>query len=118
MEPVVLVGIGGAAGAVLRCLIGESLPADPFPWGTLAVNMLGSFALGLVVFGGAGGDAALLVGTGVCGSFTTFSSFSVAGVRLWESGERHLAAAHAIGNFAASAAAVGAAWGAATLLIS
>lgn len=117
MEPVVLVGLGGAVGAVLRYLVGESLPADPFPWGTLAVNVLGSFALGLVVFGSVGGDAALLVGTGACGAFTTFSSFSVAGVRLWESGERRLAEVHAIGNFVLSAAAVGVAWGVSTLLV-
>lgn len=117
MEPALLVGVGGAVGAVLRYLVGESLPADPFPWGTFAVNVLGSFALGLVVFGGLGGDAALLVGTGACGAFTTFSSFSVAAVRLWESGEHGLAAVHAIGNFAASAGAVGIAWAVGTLWV-
>jgi len=116
VEPLVLVGVGGAVGAALRYLVGESLPADPFPWGTLAVNVIGSFALGLIVFGGVGGDAALLVGTGVCGSFTTFSSFSVAAVRLWESGERRLAAVHAVANVAASAAAVGTAWAAVTVV--
>lgn len=110
MDPAFLVGSGGAVGAVARYLVGESLPSERFPWATLVVNVAGSFALGLVVFGGVGGDAALLIGTGACGSFTTFSSFSVAAVELWESGERRLAAAHAVGNFAASAAAVGLAW--------
>ena len=107
MDPAFLVGTGGAIGAVARYLVSESLPADRFPWATLVVNVVGSFALGLVVFGGVGGDAALLVGTGACGSFTTFSSFSVAAVRLWESGERRLAAAHAVGNFVSCALAVG-----------
>lgn len=107
MEPAVLVGTGGAVGAVLRYLVGEALPNDRFPWGTLAVNVLGSFALGLVAFGGVGGDAALLVGTGACGSFTTFSSFSVATVRLAEEGERRLATLHAVGTFLLSAAAAG-----------
>lgn len=107
MDPAVLVGSGGAAGAVLRYAVSESLPAERFPWATLVVNVVGSFALGLVVFAG---DAALLVGTGVCGSFTTFSSFSVAAVRLWEAGEKRLAVAHAVGNVALSAGAVSAAW--------
>ena len=107
MEPAFLVGTGGAVGAVLRYAVSESLPAGRFPWATLVVNVVGSFVLGTIAFGDVGGDVALLVGTGACGSFTTFSSFSVAAVRLWEEGERRLAALHAAGNFVLSAAAVG-----------
>jgi CrcB protein len=74
------------------------------------VNVVGSFALALVTFLGASSEVALLVGTGACGSFTTFSSFSFETVRLWETGERARAAVNAAGNLAAAGLAIGAAW--------
>ena len=83
MEPAHLVGTGGAIGAVARYTVGQLFTSDRVPFSTLSVNVVGSFALGLVVFAGLNSDAALLVGTGACGSFTTYSSFSVQSVRLW-----------------------------------
>jgi CrcB protein len=106
LPPAHLVGAGGAVGAVLRYLVASRLNRASRPYGTLAVNVVGSFVLGLVAFGGAGGDVALLVGTGACGSFTTFSSFSVGAVTLWQSGERARAAAYAAGTLAAAVAGV------------
>jgi CrcB protein len=76
----------------------------------VTVNVVGSFVLALVTFLGASHEAALLVGTGACGSFTTFSSFSFETVRLWETGERALASANALGNLVGAGVAVGAAW--------
>lgn len=98
MEPAHLVGTGGAVGAVCRHYVGVWLQHDRFPFGTLGVNVGGSFILGLVTFLGLPTDAALLVGTGACGSFTTYSSFSFETVRLWETGDRFRAALYAGGT--------------------
>ncbi|WP_049979601.1 fluoride efflux transporter CrcB [Halolamina rubra] len=108
----ILVGLGGALGATLRYAVGEAL-ADvdaPFPASTLAVNTLGTFVLGLLTFGGAGDDVLLLLGTGTCGAFTTFSSFSVETVRAWEDGDRTLATGYALGTLALAGVALGIAW--------
>lgn len=110
VDPAHLVGAGGAVGAVLRHLVGERVSENAFPVSTLTVNVVGSFALALVTFLGASSEVALLVGTGACGSFTTFSSFSFETVRLWETGERARAAVNAAGNLAAAGLAIGAAW--------
>lgn len=75
MDPVLSVGLGGAAGAAARFLLGTRI-ATPGR-ATLAVNVLGCFVLGLLTGGGVGGQVALGVGVGFCGSFTTFSSFAV-----------------------------------------
>ncbi|WP_427869016.1 fluoride efflux transporter FluC [Leucobacter luti] len=70
-----LVGVGGAAGALARAGVGAVLPG---PIGTLAVNVLGAFLLGLLLerFPGAP-RARLLLGTGVMGGFTTYSLLAV-----------------------------------------
>lgn len=106
VAPAYLVGIGGVVGAVLRHAVSEAVRRESFPVGTLTVNVLGSFVLGAVTFLGAGTDALLLVGTGACGSFTTFSSFSFHTVRLWEDGERTKSAVFALVNLVGSLAAV------------
>ena len=113
-EPAYLVGTGGAIGAVLRYLVANLIlwwrGPSTFPTSTLVVNVIGSFVLGLIVFGSAGTDAMLLVGVGICGAFTTYSSFSVQTVRLWEDGMRGYAVVNAISNLALSCLAVGVAW--------
>lgn len=81
--------IGGAIGAGGRYLLGGWLMAVPgpgFPWGTFAVNVLGSLAIG-VVFGLSqqgmlSSGASLFLAVGVLGGFTTFSSFSYETLRL------------------------------------
>jgi CrcB protein len=111
-----LVAAGGAAGSVARHLVGlTALGAPPqFPWGTLAVNVVGSFVLGAVL--GAvppGAPARLLLGTGLCGGFTTFSAFSAEAVALAERGQAGRAAAYVAASVALGvlAAAAGAAAG-------
>jgi CrcB protein len=91
---------GGAVGATARYGVGVALGGYPGRYATLAVNVLGSFALGAVVFGGLDGTLALLFGTGFCGAFTTFSSFSVQTVDLWRDGRRGASALYAVGNLA------------------
>ncbi len=95
---VAAVAAGGALGATGRYGVGRLLADYPGPYATLAVNVLGSFALGLVVFGGAESTAALLLGVGFCGAFTTFSSFGVQTVSLWRSGDRVESALNAAGT--------------------
>lgn len=98
MEPAHLLGTGGAIGAVLRYSVDRWLVHDRFPFSTLAVNVVGSFSLGLIVFLGLDSDVVLFLGSGACGSFTTYSSFSVQTVRLWETGDRFRAAIYALGT--------------------
>lgn len=105
-----LVGVGGALGAVIRYGVYTVLPTDDYPSATLVVNVFGSFLLGLVAFGGAGDGSALFVGVGICGAFTTYSSFSVDVVRLWERDRKGAAIGHAVGNLACALLAVGVAW--------
>ena len=78
------VAAGGAAGSWLRYLVARTLSpaASAFPWATLTVNVIGSFAMGLLAGGLArlGHQAEgwrLLIGVGVLGGFTTFSAFSL-----------------------------------------
>lgn len=110
LDPAHVVGTGGAIGAVLRHSVARLVDVEEFPAGTFAVNVLGSFALGFLTFVGADETLLLLLGTGVCGSFTTFSSFSVETVRLWETGERGRAVANAGGNLIGAGVALGVAW--------
>ena len=98
MLPTLLqVALGGAIGASGRYLTGVAairFMGPGFPWGTLAVNVLGSFIMGLVVVTlghlSANRFAPLLM-TGVLGGFTTFSAFSLDTLTLWERGQQALA---------------------------
>ncbi|BDH08706.1 fluoride efflux transporter CrcB [Streptomyces seoulensis] len=103
-----LVIVGGMAGAPLRYLTDRAVQKRhdaAFPWGTLTVNVLGCLILGLltgaVTAGAASSHVQLLIGTGLCGALTTYSTFSYETLRLTETGTRYLAAA----NVAASVAA-------------
>lgn len=110
VDPGVLVGIGGAVGALLRYVVYELTPNRGYPLATLIVNVVGSFALGVVIFAGMGEGALLFVGVGVCGAFTTYSTFAVDTVRLWEEGNIRASVAHAVSNLVCSLAGVGLAW--------
>ncbi len=82
-----LVATGGAAGSVVRYLVSLAALAafgGAFPWGTLAVNVIGSAAIGLAAGLGVEGPARLLAVTGFLGGFTTFSAFSLETGALFE----------------------------------
>lgn len=88
-----LVGLGGMVGSMLRYACYLLIPAGAFPFATFTVNIVGSFAIGLLL--GAAGrpeqqSMQLLLATGVCGGFTTFSAFSADGVRLAGEGKMGL----------------------------
>ncbi|MEQ0557666.1 fluoride efflux transporter CrcB [Amycolatopsis sp. NEAU-NG30] len=86
----VLVALGGAAGSVLRYLTDRRVQAwrdSPFPFGTLTVNIAGSFVLGFLsgwaLYGGLPSPVRSLVAVGFCGGLTTFSTFGYETVRLF-----------------------------------
>jgi len=106
VSPAYLVAIGGMGGAVLRHLVSEAITVDDFPAGTLTVNVLGSFVLAVVTFGGAGSTTTLAIGTGACGAFTTFSSFSYGVVSLWECDRGLIAVGYAAANLVGAVAVV------------
>jgi CrcB protein len=88
-----LVVLGAAVGAPLRYLTDlavQSVHDSVMPWGTFAVNVAGSFVLGVVAAAVAAGglppSASALVGTGFCGALTTFSTFGYETVRALRDG--------------------------------
>ncbi|MCX5441653.1 MULTISPECIES: fluoride efflux transporter CrcB [unclassified Streptomyces] len=103
-----LVIAGAMVGAPLRYLTDRAVQTrhdSVFPWGTFTVNVCGSLVLGLltgaVAAGAASPQVQLLIGTGLCGALTTYSTFSYETLRLGEDGARLFAVA----NVAASVAA-------------
>jgi fluoride exporter len=103
------VAVLGGLGALLRFaldgLVAERAGSE-FPWGTFAVNVSGSFVLGLLVGAALHGDGLLLAGTAVLGSYTTFSTWILEAHRLGEEGELALALANIAASLAAGAGAV------------
>ena len=87
------VGLLGALGAVTRFLVDRAVSARSrggLPWGTLVVNLTGTFALGLLGGAGVGDVLALLAGTAALGSYTTFSTWMFESHRLAEDGRGRL----------------------------
>jgi fluoride exporter len=85
------VALGAAVGAPLRYLIDRAVQArhdSVFPWGTFAANVTGCFVLGVLIGGTVSGAVTsivqALVGTGLCGALTTYSTFSYETIRLFE----------------------------------
>ena len=106
MNTFLLVGAGGVLGALARFAVGSWVTDRRRD--TLAVNIAGSFALGALTAGLAEDATVLTVfGTGFCGAFTTFSSFAVETVDLYESGARREAASNAALNLVGALLAVG-----------
>ena len=116
MRAVLLVFLGAGLGGALRHGVNLACArafGAAFPWGTLAVNVAGCFAMGLLAgwLAFRSGAAAtqplrLFVATGVLGGFTTFSAFSLDAVLLWERGAPGLAAGYVGASVAGSIAAL------------
>lgn len=113
-----LIALGGGLGAVARHLVGVAairFIGFGFPWGTLIVNVTGSFLMGLLVtgllrfdLGQAGMGARLFLATGFLGGFTTFSTFSLDAALLWERGETGAALAYVSASLVLSLAGIAA----------
>jgi CrcB protein len=106
MEALMLVGIGGAVGSLLRYSVSKMQPFHGIPAGTLTVNVLGSFAISILVFSGVTGSAYYLLCTGVLGGFTTFSTFGFETFRMLEDKDYGAAAANVLLNVLGSLIAV------------
>lgn len=92
MQAYLLVGIGGALGAMLRYFMATLLPAT-FPYATMVINITGSLAMGLLIgilartLPPMQEEIRLFVAVGILGGYTTFSAFSLDAVTLWERGD-------------------------------
>jgi CrcB protein len=99
--PLVLgIGLLGAVGALARFLLDGVVSvraSASFPWGTLVVNLTGAFTLGFVT-GKLSGDAQLLVGTGLLGGYTTFSTWVFESHRLGEDGAARASLVNLLGS--------------------
>jgi fluoride exporter len=93
MTSLAFVAAGGAIGSVVRYMVSQ---LTGYPFGTLAVNVVGSFAIGIAFMVlAARGPGYLFFVTGVLGGFTTFSAFSLESVRMIENGQFAAAAGYA-----------------------
>jgi CrcB protein len=107
-----LVGLGASFGAVSRYLLDQAVTrrrATPFPAGTWIINITGSFILGLLTglaaHHGLSPHVVTVIGTGVCGGYTTFSTFSYETLRLTEDGAGTIAVGNIVGSIAVGLAA-------------
>jgi CrcB protein len=104
----VWVAFGGALGSVARFALGNAMTVAlgaQFPWGTLLINIIGSFVISFVgmLTGNAARfplpyEARIFVTVGICGGFTTFSTFSLQTVELVRAGQPGRAAAYAVAS--------------------
>ena len=106
MKQLLLVFIGGGFGSVLRFIIGKHLNSTTtgIPWGTFAANIMGSLLIGIILGFAAKNDSltqnqTLLLATGFCGGFTTFSTFAYENHVFLKSGDFTSFALYAIGSF-------------------
>jgi CrcB protein len=105
MKNLLLVFLGGGVGSVLRYLIGKYLnqPHGGFPFGTYAANILGSLLIGIILGLAAknntlSSNQTLLLATGFCGGFTTFSSFAYENQVFLKSGDFTMFALYTIAS--------------------
>ena len=87
-----MVGLGGSIGAMLRYVIMTSWKTNNFPFQTLFINIIGCLCIGIVLAFSQktnllSSDIKLFLATGICGGFTTFSTFSAENFLLLKSGE-------------------------------
>ncbi len=112
----IAIGLGGALGAMARHGVGVAsmrLLGPNFPWGTLAVNVAGCFAMGLLIawLTAREPQSALLrsfAATGVLGGFTTFSAFALEAVTLWRDRSLTIAGVYVLASVALSIASLAA----------
>ena len=110
-----LVAAGGAFGTLGRYAVMRAFPAAPgaFPWGTLAVNLVGAAAIGVLAARGVVGSRAVgdaLLGAGFLGAFTTFSALAVETVLLVDAGRPLVGGAYLVASVAGGIVACAAAW--------
>ncbi len=110
-----IVALAGGAGAVLRALLIHHVGLrrnDPLPVGTMLVNASGSLLLGILtglsLYHGLGSHLLAVIGVGLCGGYTTWSTASWETVHLLHTGQRGYAAIYTVGGLAVCLAAAAA----------
>jgi CrcB protein len=102
MKNVMIVGLGGMIGSILRYVVYLSLGNAPFPYATMVVNVVGSFIIGAVAAHAlkyiSFEDWRLFLATGVCGGFTTFSALSFESLQMFQSGRSTMAFSYIISS--------------------
>ena len=96
--PLLLVAVGGTMGAGLRWAVLEATPEVVFPWPVLVVNLVGCALLGALLGLEAPRSTRLLVGTGLCGGLTTFSTFTVEVAQLLRADDAPTAVAYIVAS--------------------
>lgn len=96
------VGAGGALGAILRFGLSRVFSSLALPWGVFAINIVGSFLLGLVLGQqmkhSLSSSMMYFLATGLLGAFTTFSTLSWENLQLWERGSYGILGASVVGQ--------------------
>ena len=113
MPPILLVALGSAVGGAARWALAawiDGRTGPGFPWGTLAVNVLGGLAIGMAYALIGRESIRLLLVVGVLGGFTTFSAYSLQTFTLLQQGRHGAAAGYAIGSMLACLLACWAGW--------
>lgn len=106
-------GLGGSARHAVNVAAGRALGMN-FPYGTLTVNVVGSFAMGLLIGifairSDPGQQVRLFLTTGFLGGFTTFSTFSLDAITIWNRGDVELTVFYVLGSVVLSLGAITAA---------
>ncbi|HMK04818.1 MAG TPA: fluoride efflux transporter CrcB [Ferruginibacter sp.] len=104
LKNILLVGLGGGIGSILRYCSSLLINSKYFPWSTFLVNIMGSFIIGLVIAfslrdGSFSNNWKLFLATGICGGFTTFSAFSAENLTLFQNGKYGMAILYMILSF-------------------
>jgi fluoride exporter len=106
IKNVLMVGLGGGIGSIARYLCQKWFAENvqhPFPWGTFMVNLLGCFLIGVIYAAGEkttllSPQTRLLLITGLCGGFTTFSTFAFENMSLLRNGDTSYFLLYTIGS--------------------
>lgn len=115
MNKIILIGIGGFIGAVLRYLVGNAAQSwtksDTFPFGTLIVNLVGCLMIGFLSHVGESSqivtaEARSFMFIGILGAFTTFSTFSNETINLFRQGQNFYSVLNVVANIFVGLAAV------------
>ncbi len=114
MPPILLVMLGGAFGSAARYLTGKLTLGwfgPDYPWGTLAVNLIGGFLMGMLAgtlarIGQGGEQWRLLIGVGLLGGYTTFSAFTLDLMNMIERGDYGMGLGYILASVVGSALAL------------
>ncbi len=118
LKSVLYVGVGSFIGGILRYLVSyfmKGVSTGSFPWATLTVNLTGAFVIGVVYalsarYSSISNDICLLLATGLCGGFTTFSAFANEGLQMLQNGSVGMFFVYALTSVFAGVAMVALGW--------